>query len=96
MVAVTSEMWAKPGEEPEVERLCLELAERALADEPGCRGYTVTRSRHDPRLYLTFERYADPAALDAHSRSEHFKRAFEQLVVRLEEPPRVAVFDALD
>ena len=97
MIAVTSEFRSKPGEEREVERITLALAERALKDEPGCGGYTVTvtRSRHDPRLYSTFERYVDDAALAEHSRAPHFREAFEQLMEHLEAPPRIAIFDSL-
>ena len=95
MIAVTSEFRSKSGKEREVERITLALAERALEDEPGCGGYTVTRSRHDPRLYSTFERYVDDAALAEHSRAPHFREAFEQLMEHLEAPPRIAIFDSL-
>jgi len=93
MIAVTSELRSRPGKEAEVERIGHALARRACEDEPGCRGYTVARSRHDPRLFLTFERYEDDAALAEHSRAPHFKQAFDQLMERLEEPPRVAIFE---
>lgn len=93
MIALTSELRSRSGEEPEVLRIALALARQSLEDEPGCHGYSVTRSRHDPRLFLTFERYADDDALAEHSRAPHFKEAFEQLMERLEEPPRVAIFD---
>jgi quinol monooxygenase YgiN len=96
MIAVTSELRAKAGQEKQVEGLLLALANRTLEAEPGCLGYAVTHSRHDRHLFLTIERYADDPALDAHSRAEHFKEAFEQLMSRLEGPPRLALFDVLD
>jgi quinol monooxygenase YgiN len=95
MISVTSELRAKSGEEAEVARISLELARSSLSDESGCRGFTVTRSRHDPRLFLLVERYADDDALAEHSRAPHFKDAFEALIQRLEEPPRLALFDEL-
>lgn len=96
MIAVTSGLRAKSGQEKRVEGLLLALANRTLEAEPGCLGYAVTHSRHDPRLFLTIERYADDPALDANSRAEHFKEAFEQLMGCLEGPPRLALFDVLD
>jgi quinol monooxygenase YgiN len=95
MIAVTSELKSRSGREAEVLRIALALARRACEDEPGCHGYTVARSKHDPRRFLTFERYEDDAALAEHSRAPHFKQAFEQLMERLEEPPRVAIFDVV-
>jgi quinol monooxygenase YgiN len=93
MIAMTSELRSKPGEEAQVLRIGLALARRVREEEPGCHGYSLVRSRHDPRLFLTFERYEDDAALAEHSRTAHFKQAFDELMERLEEPPRVAIFD---
>jgi quinol monooxygenase YgiN len=40
--------------------------------EPGCRTYDVHRSLEQPRTFLIFEQYDDPAALDAHRETPHF------------------------
>lgn len=95
MIAVTAELRAKPGRQEDLEREMGLLAARVRDEEPGCRLYVVARSRHDPTLYLTVERYDDEEALSAHSHAEHYTRALKDLMDCLEEPPRLALYEEL-
>jgi quinol monooxygenase YgiN len=96
VIAVTAELRVKQGREADLEALLAGLASRVAESEPGCRLYLVTRSKHDPQLYLILERYDDDDALADHSHAEHYKRALPELMDCLEQPPRVAIFDELD
>jgi len=95
MIAVTAELRAKPGCQQDLERLMGSMAQRATTDEPGCRVFRLARSRHDPQLYLSFQRYDDDAAMSAHSHAEYFTSAIPAMMECLEELPRLAVFDEL-
>lgn len=95
MISVVAELRAKDGRQKDLERQMGRLAERVRADEPGCRLYVFARSRHDPLLYVTLERYDDEDALAAHSHAEHYTAAIRGMMDCLEEPPRVALYEEL-
>lgn len=96
MIAVTAELRAKEGREADLEKRMRQLADRVRHAEPGCRLYVFARSQHDPRLYVTLERYQDGEALSAHSDSEHYTAALSGLMDCLVQPPRLALFDEVD
>lgn len=96
MIAVTAELWAREGREADLEKRMHRLAAQVRRAEPGCRLYVFARSQHDPRLYLTLERYEDGDALSAHAHAEHYTAALPALMDCLEQPPRLALFDELD
>jgi quinol monooxygenase YgiN len=95
LLAVTSRLRVKKGREAEFERAALALAESALANEEGCRGFRLTRSKHDPQLYELLERYRDDEALASHSNSEHLRDAMPGLMDCLEGVPVVALFEEI-
>lgn len=66
----------------------LEIAEvdsrHSVADEPGCRQFTVTVDREQPNRVVLFEVYDDEAAFAAHLETPHlkaFRDGIEGLVV---------------
>jgi quinol monooxygenase YgiN len=74
MAYVVVARWrAKAGSEDRVVAVLDELTGASRA-EPGCLGYQPHRSTEDPRDFLIYERYADEAAFETHSGSEHFTR----------------------
>jgi quinol monooxygenase YgiN len=74
MAYVVVARWrANAGSEDRVVAVLDELTGASRA-EPGCLGYTPHRSTEDARDFLIFERYADEAAFETHSKSEHFRR----------------------
>lgn len=42
--------------------------------EPGCISYIPHQVQDDPDTILIYEQYRDPAALEAHRESAHFKK----------------------
>ena len=49
-----------------------EEAADALAHEPGCHRFEISRSLEQPNVFTLAELYADQAALDAHRLTPHF------------------------
>lgn len=95
MITVTAELRVKQGRQQVLEEHLGRLAAQVRDAEPGCRLYLVTRSKHDPQLYLILERYDDEEALSAHSHAKHYEEALRGLVDCLEEPPRLALFEEI-
>ena len=60
-----------------------DMIEAVKAHEPGCLEFKVYRAKDDPERLLLYEVYADEAAIEAHSRTEHFKRIILGRVIPL-------------
>ena len=69
-------MQVKPGHEAELERLFAGLRAEMRAQEPGCRLYSLLKSRAKPGAYIVHEQYQNQAALDAHQKSAHGAKYF--------------------
>jgi quinol monooxygenase YgiN len=54
------------------------------AHEPGCRLYSLLKSRAQPGAYIVQEQYRDQAALDFHQKSAHGARYFPQMRALIE------------
>ncbi len=67
-----------------------------VAQEPGTLLYSLNRSAADPNTIVVIERYADKAALEAHSKSAHFKEFSKLLGGVLAGRPEITVFDEID
>lgn len=65
---------AKPGKADALRAVLLAHASDLLDNEPGCRQFDVAADPADPTRVFIYEVYDDPAAMDAHRASEHFKR----------------------
>jgi quinol monooxygenase YgiN len=81
---IIAEFKVKPGKLGQF----LEFAEvdsrHSMADEPGCRQFTVAVDREQPDRVVLFEVYDDEAAFDAHLETPHleaFRAGIEPLVV---------------
>jgi quinol monooxygenase YgiN len=80
---------AKEGLEGEVSG-ALERLRSASLQEPGCRDYRIHREVDNPRSFLLYEVYDDPASYQAHLESTHFQEhAVEYGIPRLEKRERV-------
>jgi quinol monooxygenase YgiN len=92
MIAVIATLEAKEGKEAELESLMKELAEKVRSSEPGCALYALHRAK-TPRTYVMLERYADGAALAAHSSTPHFQAAMPRLAGCLAGAPKIERLD---
>ena len=62
-------MRAHPGRRAELLELLRELVAAAGADEPGTLVYVMHEAADDPDLVVSYELFADDAALEAHKAS---------------------------
>ncbi len=86
---------AREGEEENVLAALRQLAEPSRA-EPGCLMWQPHRDPENPRVFLVYEQYTDPAALEAHGASEHFQRyAAGDAIPRLESRER-SFYETID
>ena len=62
-------MRARPGRRAELLALLRELVDAAESDEPGTLVYVMHEAVDDPDVVVSYEVFADEAALDAHKAS---------------------------
>ena len=84
MITLTAIIRCAPGSEPHVRDALLDVAHHASAHEPGTIGYFVSGPSTDG-VFVTHERYADQAALDAHNAGAGAKAFFERAKPHLAE-----------
>jgi quinol monooxygenase YgiN len=82
---VIAEIVAKPGSADELRSLMVPFAEKSQA-EPGCQVYTLLEVLSEPGRFLTFERWTDKAALEAHMTTPHIKEIVPKLTNVLAKP----------
>jgi autoinducer 2-degrading protein len=94
MLILTVHVTIQAGREEEVEA-SLRILQEESRRESGCLAYVAQRSRENPRRYLIYEQYKDPAALDVHRNSEHFKQYATNGFYRFVEQRQAELFDPL-
>jgi quinol monooxygenase YgiN len=58
-------------------RALLHVADHVRISEPSTVGFFVSQDASDPRVFTTYERFADQAAMDRHNASGAVARFFE-------------------
>jgi autoinducer 2-degrading protein len=93
MYAVTVTLRIKSGRMAELRALMEENARLSLQD-PGCERFDLCTDPERPDDLFLYELYADRAAFDAHTASEHFKRLSPQIGPMVEDRKLVLWPDA--
>lgn len=75
---VIAELVAKPEKADDLRKLMVAFVDKART-EPGCEHYTLLEVESEPGRFLTFETWADKAALDAHMVTPHIKEIIPKL-----------------
>jgi len=91
---VVAKLKAKAGEEAKMEEALRDMVGK-VAQEQGTLTYTLHRAQKDPSVFLFYEKYADGAALKAHSSTPYFKELFDALQSMLEGAPEIEMYDEL-
>jgi quinol monooxygenase YgiN len=69
MITITAILKAVAGQEEVMAEALLAVAANVRANEPGTLGFFVSRKLDDPRVFMTYERFVDRAAIDTHNNS---------------------------
>lgn len=72
MISLLITVEVNPERVEDFARFITEEAADAVANEPGCRQFTVSRSVEHPNLFTLAEFYDDMAALEEHRLTPHF------------------------
>jgi autoinducer 2-degrading protein len=73
MIVLKVDMLVKPGTEEKCKDY-IRILQKHSRQEPGCLMYIGHQSSEDPRKFLFYEQYIDPAALEAHRSAPYFKQ----------------------
>jgi quinol monooxygenase YgiN len=76
MLTITAVIKVKAGSEGTMHQALLDVAENVRANEPGTLGFFISQDPKDPRVFTTYERFVDQAAMDAHNNSATGARFF--------------------
>lgn len=82
---VVAEIVAKPGSADALRALIVPFA-AGSREEPGCLEYTLMEVENEAGRFMTFERWTDRAALDAHMKTPAMAAAGPQLANLLGKP----------
>ncbi|WP_206244865.1 putative quinol monooxygenase [Novosphingobium terrae] len=93
-IAVVAYLQALEGQGAAVEAVIRPCVE-ASRQEAGCRYYTAHTDSTRPGLFVFIERWADQAALDAHTRTEHFQALIAGVEGKLAGTPEIQTLKAL-
>lgn len=69
MISLTAVLRVKAGEEEKVKAALARVVEHVRSSEPDTIAYFAAQDARDPRVFTTYERYADMAALERHNGS---------------------------
>lgn len=69
MLTITAVIRAKAGSEDVMRDALLAVADHVRANEPDTVGFFVSQDVADPRVFTTYERFVDQAAMDRHNAS---------------------------
>lgn len=90
MIVILARFRMKDGKEDEALGAARAMAQAVRDGEPGCLAYICHRSQAEPSELVWYEVYADPAALTAHSGSEHMQ-AFRQRLPELVDVTQIKI-----
>jgi quinol monooxygenase YgiN len=76
MLTITAIIRVKRGEEAVMRQALLDVAAHVRANEPTTIGFHISQDTSDPRVFTTYERFVDQAAMDRHNNSEVVGRFF--------------------
>lgn len=93
MLAVIAQVKIKSGFDAQFVEVANQLV-AASRQEEGCLEYGLWRAE-EPSLYTFVERYKDSAAVDAHRKSEHFRKLGRAMGEFMDGPPTVTRLTAV-
>ena len=87
MIGVSATLKIQEGKGPEFEKIAEQAIQAVLDNEPGCKLYRLFKVKDDE--YVFIETYVDQAALESHSKTDHFKEMGKKLATVVAGPPEI-------
>lgn len=94
-IGVIATLRVQDGKGAELEAAFGDLAVQVRANEPGNRLYQLCKSRAAIDTYVVMEMYDDQSAIEAHTKSDHFRAAGPKLGACLAGRPDIQYLDAV-
>ena len=76
MLTITAVIRAKNGQEGTMRRALLTVADNVRLNEPNILGFFVSQDPAAPRVFTTYERFVDQAAMDVHNNNSEVVARF--------------------
>ena len=76
MLTITAIITTKKGSEDTMLQGLLDVAENVRKNEPDTVGFFISQDLNDPRVFTTYERFTDQAAMDRHNNSDTVAKFF--------------------
>ncbi len=95
MIALTAIIRVRAGQEEVLKQALLQVAAYAAAEEEGTISYYCGQDGEDPRVFTTYERYRDRAAMDLHNGSDAVAAFFAVAKPLLEGDPVIQVSEEI-
>lgn len=73
MITLVAKLTAQAGKEDELRSALEEMVGSVGANEPGVVTYSLHVADDDPTVFLFYEQYSSPEALEAHGTTDHMK-----------------------
>ena len=94
-IGVTAKLQVLTGKNQEFEAVFKQLVAAVHAKEEGCLLYALHQSREDAQTYIVLEQYADEAALQAHSKTDHYRNLGKEMAVYMAAAPKIELMDSI-
>ncbi|MFT5813688.1 MAG: quinol monooxygenase YgiN [Psychroserpens sp.] len=94
-IGVTAKLQVIPGKNQAFETTFEQLVSAVLANEKGCLLYALHQSRENAQTYIVLEQYADETALQAHSKTDHYRQFGNEMVAFLAAAPQIELMDSI-
>lgn len=76
MITITAVIRTKAGHEDTMKAGLLDVAANVAANEPDTVDFYICQDTDDPRVFTTYERFTDRAAMDRHNNSDAVAKFF--------------------
>jgi quinol monooxygenase YgiN len=95
MHTLTAIIRARPGHEEKVKAALLKVGDFVRANEPDTIDFFVAQDTADPRVFTTYERFTDKAAMDRHNNGAGSKGFFAEAGDSIDGPVTVVIASEL-
>lgn len=94
-IGVTAKLQVQAGKNKEFEAVFKQLVAAVQASEEGCLLYALHQSREDAQTYVVLEQYADEAALQAHGKTDHYRKFGKEMAAFMAGAPVIELMDSI-